>query len=68
MALWARAAAGIDVDAWQRRACAAGVLFQTGAAFTFDGSAAPFVRLGFAVADERELALAVRRLARSLPA
>jgi len=68
MALWARAAAGIDVERWQARALDAGVMFQTGAAFTFDGAPAPFVRLGFAVASERELETAARRLAASLPA
>jgi GntR family transcriptional regulator / MocR family aminotransferase len=67
MALWVRAARGIDVEAWRRRALEQEVMFQTGGAFTFDGSALPFVRLGFALCDERELDLAARRMARALP-
>jgi GntR family transcriptional regulator / MocR family aminotransferase len=66
MALWARAAPGIDVERWRERGRAAGVLFMTAAAFTFDGSRPPFLRLGFAMCDEGELKTAVRRLARSL--
>src|SRR6185295_14975816 len=62
MSLWARAADGIDVDAWQRRAAGAGARFQTGGSFTFDGAAAPFLRLGFAVVDEREIETAVKRM------
>jgi GntR family transcriptional regulator/MocR family aminotransferase len=65
-ALWARAAPDIDVDRWAARALAAGVLIRIGANFTFDGQPAPFVRLGFAACDERELEVAARRLARSL--
>jgi GntR family transcriptional regulator / MocR family aminotransferase len=66
MALWA-AAPGIDVDAWQARALQAGLLFQTGRAFSFDGRSTPHVRLGFAIADERELGEAVDILARTRP-
>jgi GntR family transcriptional regulator/MocR family aminotransferase len=65
-ALWARAAPGIDVDRWRDRAAAAGVLIQTGGGFTFSGDAVPFMRLGFAPCDERELEVAVRRMARTL--
>ncbi|HSS37686.1 MAG TPA: PLP-dependent aminotransferase family protein, partial [Polyangia bacterium] len=67
MALWARAAAGIDVDAWQARALRAGLTFQTGRAFSADGRPTPHVRLGFAIADQRELVRAVEILARSRP-
>jgi GntR family transcriptional regulator/MocR family aminotransferase len=66
MALWARAADGIDVPGWQQRAAAAGLQFQIGGEFTFDGRPLPFLRLGFAVCNERELETAARRLARSL--
>jgi GntR family transcriptional regulator / MocR family aminotransferase len=65
-ALWAEAAPDIDVEAWRERAAAGGVLVQTGAAFTFSGLPAPFLRLGFAPCDEREIEVAVRRLARAL--
>ena len=67
MALWAKAADGIDVDRWRDRALAAGVLFQAAGDFTFDGSRPPFLRLGFAICNERELDTAARRLARSCP-
>jgi GntR family transcriptional regulator/MocR family aminotransferase len=64
--LWAEAAPDIDVERWGARGLAAGVLFRTGATFTFSGAPAPFLRLGFAACDEPELDLAARRLARAL--
>jgi GntR family transcriptional regulator/MocR family aminotransferase len=63
MALWARAAERVDVDAWADRTAARGVLLQTARQFRFDGAPAPAMRLGFASLDERELTEAVRRLA-----
>jgi GntR family transcriptional regulator/MocR family aminotransferase len=66
-ALWAQAEPGIDVERWRERAAAGGVLVESGASFTFGGAPAPFLRLGFAPCDDRELATAVRRLARALP-
>ncbi len=66
MALWARAADDIDVDAWSARAAAAGVAFYPGRRFSFDGRKRPFVRLGFATLDEEELREAARRMARAL--
>jgi GntR family transcriptional regulator / MocR family aminotransferase len=68
MALWARAAPGIDVARWQTRAQAAGLLFQVGAEFSFDGRPLPCLRLGYALCDERELETAARRLAATAPA
>jgi GntR family transcriptional regulator/MocR family aminotransferase len=67
-ALWAQAAPGIDVERWRERAAAGGVVVESGASFTFSGEPVPYLRLGFAPCDERELATAVRRLARALPA
>jgi GntR family transcriptional regulator/MocR family aminotransferase len=67
MALWARAAPGLEVRRWQRRALQAGVLVHIGGDFTFDRSPLPFLRLGFAVCNQGELETAVRRLARGLP-
>jgi GntR family transcriptional regulator / MocR family aminotransferase len=67
LALWAQAAPGIDVLRWQRRTQQAGVHFQIAREFTFDGSAPPFLRLGFAHCNATELQTAVRRLARSVP-
>jgi GntR family transcriptional regulator/MocR family aminotransferase len=68
IALWARAAAGIDVDAWAARARDAGVGFRTAREFTFDGHRAPFMRLGFASLDENELREAVQRMVGALKA
>jgi DNA-binding transcriptional MocR family regulator len=67
MALWATAARGVDVETWASRARASGLFFQTGSAFTFDGRPSPHLRLGFAVANERELTQAVGILARTAP-
>jgi len=66
MALWARVAEGVDVDAWAERALARGVAFYSGKRYAFDGRKRPFVRLGFATLDEKELREAVRRMASSL--
>jgi GntR family transcriptional regulator/MocR family aminotransferase len=68
LALWTEAAPDVDVELWQRRAAERGVYFQIGRQFTLDGSPAPNVRLGFAVVDEKEGALAVARMADALPA
>ncbi len=65
-ALWAAVAPRIDLDLWQKRAMQKGVYFQIGRQFTFDGSLPQFVRLGYAMVDERELALAVRRMSQAL--
>jgi GntR family transcriptional regulator/MocR family aminotransferase len=68
MALWCRVHASIDPVAWARAALAEGVVVQPGGAYTFDGTALPFLRLGFACLDEGELREAARRLARARPA
>jgi GntR family transcriptional regulator / MocR family aminotransferase len=67
MALWTEAARGVDVEAWAQRALAQGLMFQTGRAFDFQGRPTPHLRLGFAIADESELARAVDILARTAP-
>jgi GntR family transcriptional regulator / MocR family aminotransferase len=66
-ALWAKVTSGVDVTQWAARALEAKVLVQTAQEFAFDGKARPYVRLGFAQLDERELREAVRRLASALP-
>ena len=67
MALWARAADGVDVDAWQEAARVQGVLFQPGRRFDFAGAALSHLRLGFACLNETEQLEAVKRLQRALP-
>lgn len=66
LALWARAAPDIDVEAWARSSLREGARFFTGRQYSPAGRALPFVRLGFGHLDERELAEAVRRMARAL--
>jgi len=66
LALWARAAKGIDVERWARRGLERGVRFFTGRSYSPAGEALPFVRLGFGHLDERELEEAVRRMAAAL--
>ena len=66
MALWADVERGVDVEAWAARARTAGLFFQTGRTFAFDGRPTPHLRLGFAVANERELTQAVGILARTV--
>ncbi len=64
LALWCRVEQSAEaVEAWAERCRAAGVHFETALAYTLDGSARPFVRLGFAGHDEGELREAVRRMA-----
>jgi GntR family transcriptional regulator/MocR family aminotransferase len=66
MALWAQAAPDIDVERWAARGQAKGVVFHTARRFAFDGQVRPFVRIGFAALEERELLEAVRRMATAL--
>ncbi len=68
MALWARVADGIDVEAWARAGEQLGVLFRDAGMFDFAGRPRPFLRLGFTYHDEAELTDAAARMARALPA
>jgi GntR family transcriptional regulator/MocR family aminotransferase len=68
MALWARVAPGIDVEAWTRAALAENVVIQSGRQFRWDGKPCPFIRVGYAPLNELELEKALRKLARALPA
>jgi GntR family transcriptional regulator / MocR family aminotransferase len=63
IALWVKAAKGVDVEQWAARAQDSGAIIVTGAAFTLDGKPRPFVRLGFAALNRNELEEGVRRLA-----
>ncbi|WP_437591470.1 PLP-dependent aminotransferase family protein [Sorangium sp. So ce1000] len=66
MALWAKVDAAIDADAWAERALARKVAFSAGRRFAFDGKKRPFLRLGFAALDEREIGEAVERMVEAL--
>lgn len=63
MALWARAIAGDDTDAWSARALERGVAVSSASRYWLGRGREHGFRLGFAALDERELELAVRRLA-----
>jgi GntR family transcriptional regulator / MocR family aminotransferase len=67
IALWAKAAAGIDVDQWAERARHRGAVMVTAASYAVDRRPRPFLRLGFAALDRRELEEGVRRLAAARP-
>lgn len=66
--LWAEVEPKVSLETWQAEARRRGVLFQIGRQFTLDGSSVPCVRLGYALLDEKEAAVALRRLAECVPA
>jgi GntR family transcriptional regulator/MocR family aminotransferase len=66
IALWLKAAKGLDVEQWASRAKDRGAIMVTGAAFALDGRPQPFVRLGFAALNRTELDEGVRRLAAAI--
>lgn len=65
MAIWAQVAPDVDADAWTARALERKVAIRNARSFAFDGRSRPFVRIGFASVDERELVDAVKRLAQA---
>ena len=67
IALWVKARKELDVDAWARAARDKGAVIVTAAAYTLDGRPQPFVRLGFASLNGKELQEGVRRIAAALP-
>lgn len=68
LAVWARAAAEIDVAEWARRAKERKVLFQEGAQFYFDRAGGQnHARFGFARLNEAEIEAAFRALRLALP-
>ena len=67
IALWVKARKGLDVDAWARSARTHGAVIVTAASYTLDGRAQPFLRLGFASLNAKELREGVRRMVAALP-
>jgi GntR family transcriptional regulator/MocR family aminotransferase len=63
IALWVKAKKGLDVEKWASAARHKGAVVVTGAAYALDRRPQPFMRLGFASLDGRELQEGVRRLA-----
>jgi GntR family transcriptional regulator/MocR family aminotransferase len=66
MAIWARVARTVDVEAWLARAIEHRLTFRTGSVFYLDGKPVPFVRLGFCRLDEGEQEDAVGRMVSAL--
>jgi GntR family transcriptional regulator / MocR family aminotransferase len=67
-AIWARVASDLPVDVWASRALEeAALVLQPARQFVFDGKSRPFLRLGFAQHDERELREAIRRMQSVMP-
>jgi GntR family transcriptional regulator/MocR family aminotransferase len=64
--IWARVAAGIDPATWAARAAGRGVIFRPGVFFAVDGRTRPFVRLGYAGLNGKELKEALNRLKETL--
>jgi GntR family transcriptional regulator/MocR family aminotransferase len=67
MALWCNVSEDLDLDRWADQSAAAGVPFELGRLFSFDGSAVSALRLGFAAEAEKDLREGVRRIAAALP-
>ncbi len=65
MAIWARAAEGLDVERWARLAIEEGTAFYTAGYFAVDERPRNALRLGFSSLDESETLEAVRRLERA---
>ncbi len=66
LALWARVADDVDVEAWAARSLKLGVRFFTGRQYAPNGRAIPFLRLGFGHLDDGELRDAVRRMVKAV--
>jgi GntR family transcriptional regulator/MocR family aminotransferase len=67
IALWVKARKGLDVDAWSRSARTHGAVIVPASSYTLDGRAQPFLRLGFASLNAKELHEGVRRMVTALP-
>ncbi len=67
-AIWTRVASDVSVDAWASKAEELGLVIQPARQFAFDGKTRPYLRLGFAQHEEREVREAIRRLELALAA
>jgi GntR family transcriptional regulator / MocR family aminotransferase len=65
-AIWARVASDVSVDAWASEAEELELVLQPARLFAFDGKSRPFLRIGFAQHEEREVREAVRRMGLAL--
>jgi len=67
IALWVKAKEGLDVEGWAVAAGQKGAIAVTASTYTFDRGPRPYMRLGFASMNSRELEEGVRRLAAACP-
>jgi GntR family transcriptional regulator/MocR family aminotransferase len=67
-AIWARVAGDVSADAWAAKAEELGLVLQAARQFAFDGKSRPFLRIGFAQHEEREVREAIRRMEAGLAA
>jgi GntR family transcriptional regulator/MocR family aminotransferase len=63
LALWAQVSPDVPVSAWHAEASRRGVLFQPGSLFTFAARDTQHARIGYCGHTERELSVAISRLA-----
>jgi GntR family transcriptional regulator/MocR family aminotransferase len=61
-AIWTRVVGDVSVDAWAAQAEKTGLVLQPARQFAFDGKSRPFLRIGFAQHEEREVREAIRRM------
>lgn len=62
IALWVRITSGVAAEAWCEAALQRRLIVHPASRFRFDGSSAPYLRLGYARHTPREIREAVRRL------
>lgn len=67
IALWVKGNEDLDVDEWALSARERGAIIVTAATYTFDRRPQPYLRLGFASLNAREIQEGVRRLAAACP-
>jgi GntR family transcriptional regulator/MocR family aminotransferase len=67
IALWLKVRTGLDIEKWASAARNHGAVVVTAAAYALDRRPKPFMRLGFASLNTRELQEGVRRLAAARP-
>jgi GntR family transcriptional regulator/MocR family aminotransferase len=68
LALWARGAKGLDLDAWVRECRVRGLFLHPGRHFSFQGRDIPMTRIGFSEFEEAQLDDAARRMNAALVA
>jgi GntR family transcriptional regulator/MocR family aminotransferase len=65
-AIWTRVASDVSADTWASNAAELGLVLQPARLFAFDGKSRPFLRVGFAQHEDREVREAMRRMEAAL--